>query len=103
MTASTPTTAVTEKADGFAEVATVFKEDFSNPILNSSWQVLSGQGRYSLTDNPGYLRYYLEGLQGSMGGWRNNYLSSGAWKPSLNLIRPFEGENWSLTAKVNYN
>ncbi|MDP2844879.1 MAG: hypothetical protein Q8N79_02240, partial [Candidatus Methanoperedens sp.] len=88
---------------GIAEAATGFKEDFSNPVLNSSWQVLSGQGRYSLTDNPGYLRYYFEGSLGYMGGWRNNYQTSGGWKPSLTLISPFDGENWSLTAKVNYN
>ncbi len=38
-----------------------------------------------------------------MGGWRNNYQASGGWNPSLTLIRPFDGEKWNLTAKVNYN
>jgi len=88
---------------GIAEAATGFKEDFSNTVLNSSWQVVSGQGRYSSTDNPGYLKYYFEGSRGSMGGWRNNYQASGGWNPSLTLIRPFDGEKWNLTAKVNYN
>ena len=88
---------------GIAEAATGFNEDFSNPVLNSSWQVFSGQGRYSLTDNSGYLRYYFEGSRGSMGGWRNNYQSSGGWNPSTTLISPFDGENWTLITKVNYN
>lgn len=88
---------------GIAEAVTGFMEYFSDPVMDSSWQVTSGQGRYSLTDNPGYLRYYFEGSRGSMGGWRNNYQASGGWNPSLTLIRPFDGENWTLITKANYN
>ncbi|MCZ7356055.1 MAG: hypothetical protein O8C66_08745 [Candidatus Methanoperedens sp.] len=89
-----------------ADTTKGFEDDFNNKLLDSSMQVVEkvpGLGRYSLTDNPGYLRYYLEGSQGSMGGWRNNYLTSGAWRPSLTLIRPFDGENWTLRTKVDYN
>ncbi len=94
-------------AASFAINTSYFQEDFSTPQLDPPWQVVQtvpGLGRYSLTDNPGYLRYYLEGWLGYAGGWSNGYqnLPSG-WRPSLTLIRPFDGENWSLRTKVNYN
>jgi len=52
--------------------AQIFKEDFSTPQLDPAWQVVQtvpGLGEYSLTDNPGYLRYYLTGRLGYNGGW----------------------------------
>ena len=82
--------------------STGFSDDFSSSVLDPSWEVVSGLGRYSLTDNPGYLRYYLEGPMAYSGGWRTGY-SPGVWDPSLTLIRPFEGDNWILKTKVTYN
>ncbi len=77
-----------------------FSEDFSAPSLDSSWQVNPGIGRYSLTDNSGHLRYYLDGdraYSGSALGVVSN------WSPSLTLIRPFSGDNWVLRTKAHYN
>ncbi|MCZ7358032.1 MAG: DUF2341 domain-containing protein [Candidatus Methanoperedens sp.] len=79
-----------------------FFDDFSSPILDSSWQVLSGQGSYSLTDNPGYLKYILQGPLSHGGGWTGQGCSGG-WCPSLSLVRPFDGDNWILRTKVTYN
>jgi len=85
-----------------AEGATGFREDFSDPILDPSWQILSGLGSYSLTDRPGYLRYYLMGPRAHASGWQGIGVS-GWWSPSLTLIRPFEGTDWVLKAKATYN
>lgn len=89
----------------FTTASTYLQEDFSTPQLGPSWQVIEtvpGLGRYSLTDNPGYLRYYLEGSLAYGGGWSNGYQIE-QWRPSLTLIRPFDGENWVLRTRVNYN
>jgi hypothetical protein len=79
-----------------------FREEFSKPSLDPPWQVVSGLGSYSLTDKPGYLRYYLNGPRACSGGWRKVPPSPG-WQPSLALIRPFEGDRWVLRAKAIYN
>jgi hypothetical protein len=83
----------------------IFTEDFSTPQLDPAWQVVQtvpGLGGYSLTDNPGYLRYYLTGWLGYSGGWTLNYQSIG-WTSSLTLLRQFDGENWILRTKADYN
>ena len=77
-----------------------FKEDFSATTLDSSWQVISGRGSYSLTDNPGHLRYSLGGPQAYSG---SSLGIVSTWSPSLTLIRPFGGDNWLLKTKVTYN
>jgi hypothetical protein len=77
-----------------------WREDFSATALDSPWQVVSGRGSHSLTDNPGHLRYSLGGPQaysGSSLGIVSN------WSPSLSLIRPFGGDNWVLKTKATYN
>ncbi|MCK9362911.1 MAG: hypothetical protein M0P74_04860 [Syntrophales bacterium] len=77
-----------------------WKDDFTGTALDSSWQVVSGTGTYSLlTDTPGYLRYNLAGRAYS--GRSVGAISS--WSPSLALIRPFNGDNWVLKAKADYN
>ena len=88
--------------------AQIFKEDFSNPQLDPAWQVVQTfpwLGGYSLTDNPGYLRYYLTGSLGYNGGWTPTSGSGWPWywKPSLTLLRQFDGGNWILKTKVGYN
>lgn len=79
-----------------------FRENFLEPALDPSWQVVSGLGSYSLTDNLRYLRYYLKGSRAYSGGWKKDYKVE-TWKPSLTLLRPFEGRNWILETKATYN
>jgi len=81
---------------------TYFQEDFSTSVLDPSWQIMSGLGSYSLTDNPGHLRYYLQGPMAHDRGWTGTGCSGG-WCPSLTLLRPFDGDNWILRTKVTYN
>jgi len=78
-----------------------WREDFNASVLDGSWQVVSGQGRYSLTDNPGYLRYYIEGSRAYSGSWTGGVASG--WSPSMTLVRPFSGDHWVLRAKARYN
>ncbi len=80
-------------------------EDFDSTTLDPAWQVqaFSGYGRYSLTDQPGYLRYYLEGSAGYSGGWRQSYQNSNGWSPTTTLTRSFSGDNWALNGKATYN
>lgn len=80
-----------------------FEEDFSTPTLDPAWEVVPNLGSYSLTDNPGYLRYSFTGSRAYSGGWMQNYQQSGYWRPSLTLLRQFDGENWVLTTKADYN
>jgi len=95
-----------------------FREDFDTLILDPHWQVwrygipapsppeatYQQEARYSLTDNPGYLRYYL----GSMTSWGTkepqwNGPGSPYWYyPSMHLYRMFEGTDWILETKVTY-
>jgi hypothetical protein len=79
-----------------------WQEDFSTSVLDPSWQVMPGLGSYSLTDNPGHLRYYFQGPLAHGDGWMG-IPNPGAWTPSLTLVRPFEGDTWILRAKVTYN
>lgn len=77
-----------------------WKDDFTGIALDSAWQVEPGTGTYSLlTDTLGYLRYNLTGRAYS---GRSVGVSS-SWSPSLALIRPFNGDNWVLKAKADYN
>ncbi|MBU1744006.1 MAG: hypothetical protein KJ649_03795, partial [Proteobacteria bacterium] len=80
--------------------STGFQEDFSATVLDPLWQVVTGRGRYSLSDNPGHLRYYLEGPQAYSG---SSLGVVSTWSPSLTLIRPFDGDNWVFKTKANYN
>ena len=59
---------VAEGSDGTP--SEILIEDFSEPTLDPSWEVVPGLGSYSLTDHPGYLRYYLEGPLAYKGSWR---------------------------------
>ncbi|MHB8827994.1 MAG: LamG-like jellyroll fold domain-containing protein [Syntrophales bacterium] len=76
-----------------------WRDDFSGTDLNPAWHVESGTGSYSLTDNSGYLRYKLTGQAYS----GHSVGASSSWSPSLALIRPFNGDNWVLNAKADYN
>ena len=84
---------VAEGSDGTP--SEILIEDFSEPTLDPSWEVVPGLCSYSLTDYPGYLRYFLEGPLAYEGSWRG--IERPGWSPSLTLIRPFSGGNWIFT------
>ncbi len=71
----------------------IFDEQFEGPELSSDWVINPGKGSYSLTANPGYLRYIIDAY-----GWP----SGGDAKP-LQLIRPFSGDRWILKTAITYN
>ncbi len=92
---------------GSAQGSEGFKEDFSSPVLDSNWTVLSSlsPNTYSLSDNPGHLRYNLA-------PWINDWTSwpiydyaydSGYYYPSLAIVRNFMGKDWNLKMKVSYD
>jgi hypothetical protein len=83
---ATVTTSNTARAD------TIFFDNFAGSILNPSWQVLPGQGGYSV--GGGQLRYYNDGSVASTTGWYN---------PALTLALPFTGTNWEIDTKATYN
>ncbi|MBN1671127.1 MAG: hypothetical protein JXR37_08855 [Kiritimatiellae bacterium] len=78
-----------------------FDDQFDAPPLDPAWQVMEGLGSYSLESNPGHLRYILEGPRANGGGWRP--VDIGTWSPSLALLRPFEGDTWSIRTKATFN
>jgi len=80
---------------------TIFDEEFSGTTLDPAWQVTSGPGSYSLTTDPGYLRYNLAGPQTTAWGWTG--LPTGGWTPGLQLTRAFAGSDWTLDAQVTYS
>jgi DNA-binding beta-propeller fold protein YncE len=66
-----------------------FLDAFDSTTLDSSWTVVSGQGSYSLTENPGHLRFRLSKPSGS--------------RPRLLISRKFRGEYWTLEIKTSYS
>ncbi len=71
----------------------IFDDQFEDIKLSSDWVKSPGKGSYSLTDNPGYLRYIIDAY-----GWP----SGGDAKP-LQFIRPFSGDRWILITAITYN
>jgi len=78
--------AVTAKADSI-----IYSDNFSGSTLNPAWQVLPGQGTYSLN---GDLRYYNQGPLSSPTVWDTT---------SLALALPFNGTNWVLDTEATYS
>lgn len=87
----------------------IFDDQFDDPILDPSWIVEPGSanafagfvdgGDYSLTDNPGYLRYNID-------AYHTNYPNpdpSSSYAESLALILPFSGQQWTLTTRITYD
>ena len=70
------------------EIQEEFSDVFDSTTLDSSWAVLSGQGGYSLTENPGHLRFRAARPSGA--------------KPLLLISRKFRGEYWTLEVKASY-
>jgi hypothetical protein len=93
-----------------------FDEEFSSPILDPAWQVYEWKssnvydyksfGRYSLSENPGKLRYYLDPIMNF--GFLRSYRPyiSGFWYwlyPALEIRRPLLGDQWVLETRVTYS
>lgn len=92
-----------------------FTEDFSSPALDPAWSVFEWKGtnvydyatfgRYSLSERPGHLRYYLDAIMSP--GYQKNYapvFSGWYWLyPSLEISRPLYGDHWALETKVTYS
>ncbi len=90
--------------------AVSFFEDFSSPTLDPAWSVYENTGvrsngltspanHYSLTDHPGYLRYYLD--QMTSGNALTGIASPGYDLP-LTFYRPLTGEQWTLESKIDF-
>jgi hypothetical protein len=77
-------------APAFADPMEFF-DDFGSPTLDPAWTVTAGQGSYSLSDRPGYLRYQLTGSTHPNGD-----------APALKIFRPFDGTDWTFDMKMDY-
>jgi len=88
-----PASAAGASAAVQASGSVIFDDQFSDPTLNADWVISPGKGNYSLTDNPGYLRYIIDAY-----GW-----SSGGGAVPLQLRRPFSGDQWVLRTAITYN
>jgi len=81
--------------------AVIFEDNFDSSTLAPEWLVSPGKGSYSLTDNPGYLRYTIDAYKtGRTGGYDQygTYYDKVLW-----LVLPFYGDQWTLQTAVTYN
>ncbi|NOZ61827.1 MAG: tetratricopeptide repeat protein, partial [Calditrichaeota bacterium] len=93
-----------------------FEEEFNSSNLDDAWTVSGWEktnvydyqsfGRYSLSDNPGYLRYYLDPAM--VPGNAINYMPSFTewwfwYYPALEISRPIYGRQWVLEARATYS
>lgn len=74
----------------------IFDDQFDGPILGPNWVISPGRGNYSLTNNPGYLRYIIDADHTGRDG-------TGGYAKSLWLVRPFSGDTWILKTAITYN
>jgi len=93
-----------------------FEEEFLSTQLDSAWSVYEWKGpnvygyntfgRYSFTDNPGYLRYYLDPIMhcGYLQGYQPMFSDHWFWwYPGLEISRSIHGNRWELDTKVTYS
>lgn len=96
---------------------TGFTDDFSSSVLDPAWTVYTYGGpraygypppanHFSLTDNPGYLRYGLDPMTHS-DGYITNYQSDTLHScclmdPGIELGRALSGDQWRIEAKGNF-
>ncbi len=74
-----------------ARAALIFRDDFSNPTLDPAWSIHSGVNSYSLTENPGNLRYDLTTAT-------NPGDTNSVW-----IYRQFSGTEWVFDTKATYS
>lgn len=70
--------------------AVIFSDNFSGSNLDPAWQVLPGQGSYSMV---GDLRYNQEGPLSAPSGWGTT---------SLSLALPFTGLHWQADIEAKH-
>lgn len=68
-----------------------FSEEFVSPNLAPEWEVANGQGRISLKDHSGWLRYLLGGSTDPVGD-----------APALKVWRPMFGISWTLELRSKF-
>jgi len=93
-----------------------FDEDFFAATLGKAWSVYQWKkpnvygaksfGRYSLTDHPGWLRYYVDPM--TVPGRSSNYLPGfDEWwywyYPSLEIRRLLHGDRWTLETRMTFS
>lgn len=74
----------------------ILDDQFTEQTLSSDWAISPGRGNYSLTDNPGYLRYIIDAMHTNRDG-------NSGYAKSLWLVRPFSGDEWLLKTAITYN
>jgi len=87
---------------GAAGAVSIISEDFNTSVLDTNWTTVPGLGTYSLTANPGYLRYLSSDYYACSGSWLSN-CDDGPWRHSNSTIRNFSGENWIMDSKITYH
>lgn len=91
-----------------------FTDDFASPTLDAAWTVVDNpagypfgadNNSYSLTANPGYLRYSVN-LMTHHEGFLNSYqpasYSCCTHYPGVELHRPISGDWWRLETRAEY-
>jgi len=84
-----------------AGAAVIFEDDFNSPTLSPEWLISPGKGNYSLTANPGHLRYIIDAYKTARTAVTDSYGTF--YDKSLWLVLPFYGDQWVLQAAVTYN
>lgn len=85
-----------------------FMDGFDDAVLDPAWQIVEFAGtqdqtnHFSLTDNPGRLRYRLDPMTHSDGFVNDFQITSDQRAPGMELRRAIGGEEWLLEAKVRY-
>lgn len=99
-----------------------FRDDFNAATLDPAWSVVQTWpggvarahgftqpgNRYSLTANPGYLRYLLDPMTPS-DGFLNDYATTYSYHSCCNhdagleIHRTFAGENWRFETRGNFH
>lgn len=105
----------------YSNAAAQFLDNFSSPTLDPAWMVVqtwtggatrahgntSPGNHFSLTDNPGFLRYSLDPMTHS-DGFLNGYATTTAYHSccthdaGLEFHRTFAGEDWRFEAGGNF-
>ena len=86
-----------------ASAQVIFEDHFDSPTLAPEWLISAGKGDYSLTANPGHLRYIIDAYQtartaSTVPDQYGNFYAKSLW-----LVRPFSGDRWVLKMAATYN
>jgi len=81
----------------------VFDDQFGGSELPPGWEVRdpADAGSYSLTANPGHLRYVVDAQHTSFDGGPAATQDE-PYRKALHLVRPFAGQDWVLTTRLTY-